>query len=91
MSAACAAKAQEVLTVPTSTCPACGLVFRSTSGFDDHRRGEYTHTPPDHGRRCLTLPELQARGYGPDDKGRLRQPFPAGRAWRAKEGVDGGE
>jgi hypothetical protein len=40
-------------------CPACGLLFRSVSGFDAHRVGPYAAP----GRRCLTAGELLGIGY----------------------------
>lgn len=42
-------------------CAACGLYFKSPSGFDRHRYGPYTLDPKT--RRCLTVTELLQRGW----------------------------
>lgn len=45
------------LTGSRCRCSACGLTFRSVSGFDRHRIG------PPATRRCLTPAELEAAGW----------------------------
>ena len=47
-------------------CTACGLTFRSETGFTAHRVGDYSQ-----GRRprCLTVDELTARGWLPNAAG----------------------
>lgn len=52
-----------------SLCRACNRTFGGLSGFDIHRVGQYTDTPPDYGRRCLTDEELAAKGIMPNAKG----------------------
>jgi hypothetical protein len=49
-------------------CNSCGLYFRSTSAFDDHRAGK-----PEV-RRCRTADELIRKGYGPNAAGFWRLP-----------------
>lgn len=46
-----------------SVCAFCELSFTSTSAFDAHRAG------PIGTRRCLTLAELQAKGWRQNGKG----------------------
>lgn len=43
-------------------CGACARVFSSTTGFDDHRTGDYRDSPPNYGRRCRSDAELTDRG-----------------------------
>lgn len=50
------------LTGSRCQCGACGRVFSSTTGFDDHRAGDYRDSPPNYGRRCRNDAELTARG-----------------------------
>jgi hypothetical protein len=54
-------------------CRACGEDFGSVSAFDVHRVGvhAYLFSPerPD-GRRCLSTPEMLARGFLPNSRGR---------------------
>ena len=40
-------------------CPTCGEYFNSTGMFDRHRVGRYLPME----RRCLTVAEMEARGY----------------------------
>jgi hypothetical protein len=40
------------------TTGGCGELFNSTYAFDQHRTGEHGV-----GRRCLTVPEMEARGF----------------------------
>lgn len=47
------------------TCSACGLVFRSESSFDAHRVGAFEKPGQPNTRHCLTVLELEARGYLP--------------------------
>lgn len=49
-------------------CAGCHRSFMSVTGFDDHRTG------PTDSRRCLTLAELAAAGFAPNDLGRWRIP-----------------
>lgn len=58
------------LTGDQCRCTSCGLAFKSTSGFDAHRVGKYP------ARRCLSLTELQARGYAHNNLGFMRKPRP---------------
>jgi hypothetical protein len=61
-------------------CSACGADFTSVRLFDGHRIGvhEYESSPerPD-GRRCLTLLEMQAKGWEKDARGRWLDPAKA--------------
>jgi len=54
----------------SNICISCGLDFKSTSSFDQHRTGEPSK------RRCLTVKELKALGFEPDEKGKWRVPMP---------------
>lgn len=72
------------MTGQTSLCPTCGLLFTSTSAFDQHRRGSYDISAPHYGRKCLDEAALRAKGMAPDEKNRWRVPAPAGRAWRGE-------
>lgn len=56
------------LTGNQSQCGACGTLFKSVSGFDDHRTGSHP------GRRCRTEAEMRTRGYEPNAAGFWRQP-----------------
>lgn len=38
-------------------CPTCGLYLNSTHAFEKHRTGTYGVD-----RRCLTVPEMEAKG-----------------------------
>jgi hypothetical protein len=64
-------------------CVTCGLDFGSVSAFDAHRVGKHAYTfiegmrmdpPREDGRRCLSLDELQERGWAEDSRGRWRAP-----------------
>lgn len=46
-----------------TTCRACGRAFGGLTGFEKHRTGAYTDTPPDYGRRCRSDEEMTASGY----------------------------
>lgn len=48
-----------------SECAACGAVFAGVRAFDAHRVGPFIRG----GRRCLTPPEMQARGMAQDARG----------------------
>lgn len=41
-----------------SECSVCFLVFCGVGGFDAHRTGKYGVS-----RRCLTVPEMEAKGF----------------------------
>lgn len=67
-------------------CPACGLPFSSVREFDRHRVGSYA--PPGQvkgSRRCLTVAELEARGWRTNTRGFYMQP----RLERAPAEVEG--
>jgi len=65
-------------------CPACGLSFSSVREFDRHRTGPYAKPGITHGnRRCLTVAELEARGWHSNNRGFWMQP----RLERAPAGV----
>jgi hypothetical protein len=54
----------EASTKPTLTgnrcqCSACGEYFNSSTAFDRHRVGSFQHRT----RRCLSIPEMTARGF----------------------------
>ena len=51
---------------PKNFCRECGKDFRSTWGFERHRVGSFVPL----NRRCLTVPELIAKGYDLDAYGR---------------------
>lgn len=58
-------------------CPTCGEYFASARGFDRHRIGPYAKPGEWQGtRRCLTLAELQARGWERNPRGFLLTPDP---------------
>jgi hypothetical protein len=44
-------------------CSGCGEHFNSASAFDRHRTGTYGTSRHSGTRRCLTVPEMQARGW----------------------------
>jgi hypothetical protein len=46
-------------------CPACGLFFKSSAGFDKHRVGK--HDPDE--RRCLTIEEMKGIGMDTNKSG----------------------
>lgn len=74
------------LTSNRCECSACGLPFTSPREFDRHRIGAYAEPGEWQGsRRCLTLPELEARGWVRNARGFLMQP----RLQRAPVGVQG--
>lgn len=67
-------------------CPTCGLPFSSVREFDRHRVGTYATPGQVRGnRRCLTVAELQARGWRPNARGFYMQP----RLERAPAGISG--
>src|SRR3546814_8225222 len=56
-------------------CAACGLHFTSAREFDRHRIGRYAELGQWQGaRRCLTVAELQARGWRTNERGFWMQP-----------------
>src|SRR3546814_2559523 len=56
-------------------CAACGLHFTSAREFDRHRIGRYAELGQWQGaRRCLTVAELQARGWRTNARGFWMQP-----------------
>src|SRR3546814_13315230 len=56
-------------------CAACGLHFTSAREFDRHRIGRYAALGQWQGaRRCLTVAELQARGWRTNEGGFWMQP-----------------
>jgi hypothetical protein len=58
-------------------CSACGLYFTGTREFDRHRTGPYAKQGEWHGkRRCLSLLELQERGWRMNDRGFWMQSRP---------------
>ncbi len=71
------------LTGDRNQCPTCRLYFNSTYAFDKHRTGTFGV-----GRRCLTVPEMEARGMAVNNAGFWASetrpsslsgiPFPAG-------------
>lgn len=48
-------------------CCACKAYFNSTYAFDKHRTGIYSHDLTS--RRCLTIPEMIAKGMSLSAKG----------------------
>lgn len=52
------------LTGDRNQCPTCRLYFNSTSAFDKHRTGTFGFD-----RRCLTAPEMEARGMTTNEAG----------------------
>jgi hypothetical protein len=62
---------------PLNKCSPCGADFTGVKLFDRHRVGvhayEWSRERPD-GRRCLTLPEMQAKGWQEDARGRWIDP-----------------
>ncbi|MGH8110458.1 MAG: hypothetical protein ACREPL_00735 [Rhodanobacteraceae bacterium] len=52
------------LTGTRCQCPTCGECFNGLAGFDAHRIGPYGDD-----RRCLTVAEMQARGWIPNAAG----------------------
>lgn len=60
------------LTGDRNQCPTCRLYFNSTSAFDKHRTGAFGID-----RRCLTAPEMEARGMTANEAGFwVRNPMP---------------
>lgn len=58
-------------------CPSCGLLFSSVREFDRHRVGDYAKPGQSQGnRRCLTVEELEARGWQTNARGFWSQPRP---------------
>ena len=55
------------LTGSRARCAACNLSFSSTSSFDRHRVGRYSHDPKT--RRCLSTDEMLAAGFELSPKG----------------------
>jgi len=56
--------------MPVSYCTGCKRIFSSTSAFDLHRIGNFTHRQ----RRCLTPQEMSARGMMRNEKGQWTLP-----------------
>jgi hypothetical protein len=57
-------------------CGACGEDFGSLGAFDYHRVGSHAYDFTEtmrRGRRCLTVAELEKRGWTKDTRGRWRQ------------------
>lgn len=59
------------LTGRRSLCRACGLQFKSTHSFDQHRAGTFQPLA----RRCLTEAELRLIGLSPTTAGVWRVPM----------------
>lgn len=64
---------------PANQCGPCGEDFITTAAFDAHRVGTHDYTYSEgacmepmreDGRRCLSIREMQARGWQRDAKGR---------------------
>lgn len=51
-------------------CRACGESFGGESAFNRHRVGEFSMTPPNYGRRCLTEQEMAGKGWFRNAAGR---------------------
>ena len=75
--------------MPLNQCGACGHDFTSLRLFDAHRVGrhEYTYAEGvvmepmrEDGRRCLSEPEMLAKGWQYDGKGRWNDPAASARA-----------
>jgi hypothetical protein len=71
-------------------CRGCGQDFAGLTLFDQHRVGVHAHTlteglrmdpPREDGRRCLTVDEMQVRGWKQDRQGRWRGAAPESRVW----------
>lgn len=52
------------LTGDRNQCQACKVYFNSTNAFDKHRTGDFGHD-----RRCLTEPEMLAKGMAKSGSG----------------------
>jgi hypothetical protein len=61
---------------PLNRCTACRQDFTSLRLFEAHRIGDHALDFPghDHGRRCLDIEEMQAKGWEQDDKSRWLDP-----------------
>src|SRR5215510_9077057 len=70
-----------VLRGQRNCCPTCGELFARTSGFAKHRVGSFAEDT----RRCLTVPEMQERGFQREVAWFWRLPAPAGVAHWARE------
>lgn len=57
-------------------CCACGLLFGGLTAFERHRVGSFE----DGSRRCLTLPEMQARRMVVSPDGYVGMPAPSSQA-----------
>ena len=58
-------------------CSQCGLFFTGTREFDRHRTGSFGEIGQCNGdRRCLSVPELEARGWQMTERGFWMQPRP---------------
>ena len=57
------------LTGNRSQCPTCGEYFNGVQPFDKHRVGEYAKAGQPTTRRCLTVAEMEARGWTRNAKG----------------------
>jgi hypothetical protein len=68
---------------PLNLCRGCGCDFTSVKLFDRHRVGvhvyDYSPEQPD-GRRCLTVEEMQSKGWERDARGRWSDPQQVERA-----------
>ena len=63
-------------------CGACGQYFARTAGFTQHRTGSFT----DDTRRCLSVSEMQERGFQLDVSGFWRMPGSGTNPWsKSKE------
>lgn len=58
---------QKILTGDRCQCPTCGHCFNSDTGFDRHRVGR--HDDDAKPRRCLSVPEMEAKGYSRNARG----------------------
>lgn len=50
-------------------CSGCGENFRTVSLFDDHRVGKHGVREGEMRRRCLTVGEMEGRGWRRDTNG----------------------
>jgi len=64
-------------------CPTCRECFNSDSAFDRHRVG--TYDDPKNPRRCLTVPQMVAKGFKVNAQGFwIRGKLPAGTVQRKR-------
>lgn len=73
-------------------CRPCTHDFGSVSLFDRHRLGTHEYTfrqgldrdpPAENGRRCLSIQEMETKGWELDDRGRWVDPEKVAQARRA--------